>query len=81
MNLTRLYTKMAERNGYNSGPLRIGRLKTPVTTLVVRRDEAIEAFTPKPFWIIKADFDLNNGSFKATWKPQDTQDGLNEEKA
>ena len=38
MNLTRLYTKMAERNGYNGGPLRIGRVKTPVTALVVRRD-------------------------------------------
>ena len=80
MNLTRLYTKMAERNGYNGGPLRIGRVKTPVTSLVVRRDEAIESFTPKPFWIIKANIQVANGSFNATWKPKDEQQGLDEEK-
>ncbi len=80
MNLTRLYTKMAERNGYNGGPLRIGRVKTPVTALVVRRDEAIEAFTPKPFWVVKADIHVANGSFSATWKPHDEQDGLDEDK-
>ena len=80
MNLTRLYTKMAERNGYNGGPLRIGRVKTPVTALVVRRDEAIEAFTPKPFWLVKANISVQNGTFSATWKPKDQQDGLDEEK-
>ena len=80
MNLTRLYTKMAERNGYNGGPLRIGRVKTPVTALVVKRDEAIEAFIPKPFWILKAEISVANGSFKATWKPKEEQQGLDEEK-
>ena len=74
MNLTRLYTKMAERNGYNGGPLRIGRVKTPVTALVVRR------FIPKPFWILKAEISVANGSFKATWKPKEEQQGLDEEK-
>ena len=80
MNLTRLYTKMAERNGYNGGPLRIGRVKTPVTALVVRRDEAIDAFTPTPFWLVKANISVQNGTFSATWKPKDVQDGLDEEK-
>ena len=80
MNLTRLYTKMAERNGYNGGPLRIGRVKTPVTALVVRRDETIEAFTPKPFWVVKAQISVAHGSFLATWKPKDEQQGFDEEK-
>ena len=80
MNLTRLYTKMAERNGYNGGPLRIGRVKTPVTALVVRRDETIEAFTPKPFWVVKAQISVAQGSFLATWKPKDEQQGFDEEK-
>ena len=80
MNLTRLYTKMAERNGYNGGPLRIGRGKTPVTALVVRRDEAIEAFTPKPFWLVKANIAVQNGTFYTTWKPRDEQLGLDEDK-
>ena len=80
MNLTRLYTKMAEKNGYNGGPLRIGRVKTPVTALVVRRDEAIESFTPKPFWIIRANIEVASGSFNAMWKPHDEQQELDEEK-
>ena len=66
MNLTRLYTKLAEKNGYNGKPLRIGRVKTPVTALVVRRDETIEAFVPKPFWAIKANIQVKDGSFNAT---------------
>ena len=80
INLTRLYTKMAEKNGYNGGPLKIGRVKTPVTTLVVRRDEAIEVFSPKPFWVIKANIAVQNGTFYATWKPHDEQQGLDEDK-
>ena len=80
MNLTRLYSKMAEKNGYNGGPLRIGRVKTPVTALVVRRDETIEAFTPKPFWVVKAQISVAQGSFLATWKPKDEQEGLDEDK-
>ena len=80
MNLTRLYTKMAERNGYNGGPLKIGRVKTPVTALVVRRDEDIEAFSPKPFWIVKANIAVQNGMFYATWKPHDEQQGLDVDK-
>ena len=80
MNLTRLYTKLAEKNGYSGGPLRIGRVKTPVTALVVRRDEMIEAFTPKPFWVVKANIHVANGSFFATWKPNDEQQGLDDEK-
>ena len=79
MNMTRLYTKLAERNGYNGGPLRIGRVKTPVTALVVRRDLEIEAFVPKPYWTLKAALRVNGASFWATWKPKDTQPGLDEE--
>ena len=80
INLTRLYTKLAEKNGYSGGPLRIGRVKTPVTALVVRRDEAIEEFVPKPFGIIKAEISVASGSFNAAWKPKDEQQGLDEEK-
>jgi DNA topoisomerase-3 len=79
MNMTRLYTKLAEKNGYDGGPLRIGRVKTPVTALVVSRDIAIETFVPKPFWKLKADIQVSNGTFTAAWKPKDEQPGLDEE--
>ena len=71
---------MAERNGYNGGPLRIGRVKTPVTAIVVRRDEDIEVFSPKPFWVVKTNIAVQNGTFYATWKPHDEQQGLDEDK-
>ncbi|MBR6901072.1 MAG: DNA topoisomerase 3 [Synergistaceae bacterium] len=80
INLTRLYTKLAEINGYSGKPLKIGRVKTPVTALVVRRDEEIEAFKTKPFWVVQADIDVKSGTFKALLKPKDEQDGLDEEK-
>ena len=79
MNMTRLYTKLAEKNGYDGGPLRIGRVKTPVTALVVNRDIAIETFVPKPFWKLKADIQVSNGTFTAAWKPKEEQPGLDEE--
>lgn len=80
MNLTRLYTKMAEKNGYSGGSLRIGRVKTPVTALVVRRDEAIESFTPKPFLVnLRANIKVSSGSnnlFNSTLKLKDKQEGF-----
>lgn len=79
MNMTRLYTKLAEKNGYNGGPLRIGRVKTPVTALVVNRDLEIESFVPKPFWTIRAEITVSGGTFGATWKPKEEQSGLDEE--
>ena len=79
INMTRLYTKLAEKNGYDGGPLRVGRVKTPVTALVVHRDIEIETFVPKPFWKLKADIQVSNGTLTATWKPKEEQPGLDEE--
>lgn len=79
MNMTRLYTKLAEEKGYNGPPLRIGRVKTPVTALVVRRDLEIENFKPKPYWLLRADVKMPYGAFLATWKPKEEQTGLDEE--
>ena len=44
------------------------------------RAEAIDVFTPKPLWVVKAHISVPLGSFFATWKPKDEQDGLNYEK-
>lgn len=79
MNMTRLYTKLAEKKGYKGPPLRIGRVKTPVTALVVRRDLEIESFTPKPYWVLRADIKVPYGAFLAIWKPKEEQTGLDEE--
>ena len=79
MNMTRLYTKLAEKNGYDGGPLRIGRVKTPVTALVVCRDLEIESFVPKPYWALQAQIQVKEGAFWAGWRPKEEQTGLDEE--
>lgn len=78
LNMTRLYTKLAQMKGFQ-GVLRIGRVKTPVVALVVKRDLEIESFTSKPFQQLQAEVMLPEGHLRANWVPSDTQGGLDEE--
>ncbi len=50
-NATRAYTALYAKGGK---PLSIGRVQTPVLALIVRREEEIEQFTPRPFWNVTA---------------------------
>ncbi len=68
LNLTRLYTVLGRAGGYN-GLLSVGRVQTPLLGLVVRRDLAIEAFTSKPFYTLKARIIALEGQFDAHWVP------------
>lgn len=52
MNLTRLFSKK-----YSNGVLPVGRVKAPVTALVVKREQEIANFRPTPYWTLTADFD------------------------
>ncbi|MBY6185254.1 DNA topoisomerase III [Marinobacter hydrocarbonoclasticus] len=70
MNLSRAYTLLGQKAGY-SGVLSVGRVQTPVLGLVVRRDEAIEAFVPKPFYQLDALIQHDSGLIKARWQPSD----------
>ena len=78
MNLSRAYTLAARRAGHDV-TLPIGRVKTPTLALVVRREREIKNFKPTDYYIIKADFLHENGSFRATWKPSETERGLDPE--
>ena len=49
MNLSRLFTLLGRRSGYQ-GVLPVGRVQTPTLRLVVDRDRSIAAFTPVPWW-------------------------------
>ena len=53
MNMTRAYTIQGKKVGYQ-GVLSVGRVQTPVLGLVVRRDEEIANFVPKPFYEVLA---------------------------
>lgn len=69
INMTRAYTLMGRKVGY-AGVLSVGRVQTPVLGLVVRRDEEIERFTPKPFYQLVAHVVTSRAEhFKARWQP------------
>ncbi|WP_119969617.1 DNA topoisomerase III [Shewanella japonica] len=71
MNMTRAYTIQGKKVGYQ-GVLSVGRVQTPVLGLVVRRDEEIANFVPKPFYEVLAHLLTDkNESFSAKWKPSE----------
>ncbi|WCE28914.1 DNA topoisomerase III [Vibrio sp. SCSIO 43137] len=74
MNMTRAYTLLGQKGGYQ-GVLSVGRVQTPVLGLVVRRDEEIENFVPHDYFILTAliPYQDNGTSFdiRARWKPSE----------
>ena len=78
MNLSRAYTLAARRAG-KKGVFAVGRVKTPTLALVVRRERELKDFKPVDYFNIKALFEHDNRQFIATWKPNDTQQGLDSE--
>ncbi|MDO6613626.1 DNA topoisomerase III [Shewanella sp. 1_MG-2023] len=71
MNMTRAYTIQGRKVGYQ-GVLSVGRVQTPVLGLVVRRDEEIAHFVPKPFYDVLAHLiTQENQTFPAKWKPSE----------
>ncbi|OIQ25864.1 DNA topoisomerase III [uncultured Vibrio sp.] len=74
MNMTRAYTLLGQKAGYQ-GVLSVGRVQTPVLGLVVRRDEEIENFVSKDYFTLDAliPYQEANTSFDivAKWKPSE----------
>jgi len=71
INLTRAYTLQGRKAGYD-GVLSVGRVQTPLLGLVVRRDETIATFVPKPYYEVMANLNTDSGdAFKAKWQPSD----------
>lgn len=77
LNLTRAYTLRGQALGYK-GVLTVGRVQTPTLALVVARDEAIDRFTPIPFYRLVANVQAQGRTFAAYWRPRDNQSGLDE---
>ena len=69
MNLSRAYTLAARRSGHDE-TFPIGRVKTPTLALVVRREREIVNFKPTDFFNIFVQFQHENGTFIAKWKPK-----------
>ncbi|MCD9008063.1 DNA topoisomerase III [Luteimonas sp. XNQY3] len=71
MNLSRLFTLLGRRAGYQ-GVLSVGRVQTPALRLVVDRDREISAFVSVSYWAIELILSLGGQSFTATWLPSDS---------
>ncbi len=50
--------------------LSVGRVQTPTLKLIVQRDGEIAAFTPRPYWEIRADF----GDYEGLWLDPETKE-------
>ncbi len=70
MNLSRLFTVLGRRAGYD-GVLSVGRVQTPTLKLVVDRDREIAAFVSVPYWAIDVALSAGGQVFTAQWIPPD----------
>lgn len=70
MNMSRAYTLLGQRAGYE-GVLSVGRVQTPVLGLVVRRDDEIQNFVSKPFYEVDALIPHEGKDIRARWKPSE----------
>lgn len=72
INLTRLYTLSYRQQGAD-GVWSVGRVQTPVLGLVVRRDDTIDSFEPKPWYRITITAEgrevADTRPFEARWLP------------
>lgn len=79
MNASRAMTIFGRETGHTDRVLSLGRVQTPTLALVVQRDREIKAFVPVDYLILQASLQNDAGSFSATFKPSDTQTGLDSE--
>lgn len=68
MNLSRLFTLLGRRAGYD-GVLSVGRVQTPTLRLVVDRDRAIASFVSEPYWEVEVHLSSMGQPFIASWLP------------
>lgn len=68
MNLSRLFTLLGRRAGYD-GVLSVGRVQTPTLRLVVDRDRAIASFVSVPYWEVDVHLSSTGQPFIASWLP------------
>ncbi len=68
MNLSRLFTLLGRRAGYD-GVLSVGRVQTPTLRLVVDRDRAIASFVSVPYWEVDVHLSSKKQTFIASWQP------------
>lgn len=66
MNLSRLFTLLGRKSGFNDS-IPVGRVLTPTVSLVVERDLQIRNFVPVPYYELKITAVTEKGKFPAYW--------------
>lgn len=77
-NLTRAYTILAQKQGYQ-GVLSVGRVQTPILGLVVRRDIENAQHKASYYYRIIGNFNISNKEFSAEYITQE-KDNIDEKK-
>jgi DNA topoisomerase-3 len=81
--MTRFYTIKGRQNGFKGkGVLSVGRVQTPLLGLIVRRDETIDNFQPKPFYEVTVPLLHQSGEeIIVKWQPSEACEAyMDEEK-
>lgn len=72
INATRALTAVNSRfGGFRLTPA--GRVQTPTLAILVNREKEIQAFVPKPYWEVYADFRVAAGDYRGRWWREDFQ--------
>jgi len=70
MNTTRAYSILLREKGVKiekGESFSTGRVQTPVLSLIIEREEAIEKFVPSQFWEVIAEFNFNGSTYTGQW--------------
>lgn len=67
MNFSRLFTLLAQQQGYQGKPLSVGRVQSPTLALVVNRDREIQNFVPKNHFTLSALLSSGQQNFTAQY--------------
>lgn len=78
MNLTRLFTLYMQQNGF-IGTSPVGRVKTPVMSLVVDNINTIQNFKSVQHFSLKTTYSKNNITFSANWQMPKNLSGIDAE--
>ncbi|HDR1436329.1 TPA: DNA topoisomerase III [Pasteurella multocida] len=67
MNFSRLFTLLAQQQGYQGKPLSVGRVQSPVLSLVVNRDLEIKNFIPQNHFALSVSLSAGQQNFSAQY--------------
>ena len=71
INMSRLFTLQAQKQGYNGSPLNVGRVMTVIQWLIVNRDLQRLGHEKIFYYTVKGDFDFKGKNISVTYQPSD----------